>query len=198
MASLKQEFFFDSQLTSRSDTMEKLSPVQCVVMGVSGVGKSTICSALGSALSASVLDGDDLHPPENVRKMQAGIALQDEDRWVWLESVGHELKRWKDNREHGFVSCSALKRRYRDVLRSLSPDCIFVYLQAPKDAVIVRLTSRQGHYMPASLLDSQFAALEEPSPDEPVITIDASLPVREIVDLVIARLLLPSHLLLAD
>jgi gluconokinase len=170
--------------------MEKLAPVQCVVMGVSGVGKSTVCSALGSALSARVLDGDDLHPPDNVRKMQAGIALQDEDRWGWLESVGRELKTWKHNREHGFVSCSALKRRYRDVLRSISPDCVFIYLQAPKEAVIVRLTSRQGHYMPPSLLDSQFAALEEPTTDEHVITIDASLPVREIIDLVVARLLL--------
>jgi gluconokinase len=160
---------------------EMPSHVQCVVMGVSGIGKTTISGALAASLPAEAIDADNLHPPENVRKMQAGIPLQDEDRWGWLDRVAAVLQTWEERGLSGVIACSALKRRYRDLLRRGCPSVCFIYLRAPRDIVASRLAARQGHYMPVGLLDSQFAALEEPEADECVCEVDATLSPSEVV-----------------
>ena len=143
-----------------------------VVMGVAGCGKSTIAAALAGALEVQFVEGDELHPPGNVRKMAAGIPLTDEDRAPWLAALADRLRAARD-RDRGLVmTCSALKRRYRDVLRGGDPDARFIFLDGPRALVAERLASRTGHYMPASLLDSQFAALEKPGPDENALYCD--------------------------
>ncbi len=145
-----------------------------VVMGVAGTGKSTVAALLAGQLGWDLQEGDDLHPAANVAKMRAGHPLDDEDRWPWLERIGH----WID--EHllaglpGIVTCSALRRSYRDVLRR--PDVVFVHLVGSHELIAQRMAARQGHYMPTSLLDSQFATLEPPGPDERVITVDVAEP----------------------
>lgn len=137
-----------------------------VVMGVSGSGKSTVGSALADALGLTFVDGDSLHPPANVAKMAAGIPLDDADRAPWLDAVGAALARGD------VVACSALKRRYRDRLRELAPATRVVYLRGSRELLSERLAGRHHAFMPASLLDSQLAALEEPTPDEHAIVLD--------------------------
>ena len=129
-----------------------------VVMGVSGSGKTTVGRILAQALDADFVDGDDLHSEEARAKMSQGIALVDEDRWPWLDRVGARLAEGTV-----VIACSALKRVYRDRLRAgAGPALRFVYLNATPEAMRARVGSRKGHYMPASLVDSQFAALEPP------------------------------------
>ncbi|HKC26408.1 MAG TPA: gluconokinase [Jatrophihabitans sp.] len=144
-------------------------PPILVLMGVSGSGKSTVGHVLAERLGWDFGEGDDLHPPENVAKMAAGQPLTDEDRWPWLARV----RGWIDEHiragEPAIITCSALKRKYRDMLRD--PHVVFVYLAGPRDLVAARLAARQGHYMPESLLDSQLADLEPPEPDEQAITV---------------------------
>jgi len=141
-------------------------------MGVSGCGKSTVGGVLAGRLGWPLAEGDDLHPAENVAKMAAGHPLDDDDRRPWLARI----REWIDGRlgagESGIVTCSALKRRYRDVLRGDGGDVVFVYLHGTREQLLGRLTARQGHFMPASLLDSQLADLEPPQPDERAIQID--------------------------
>jgi gluconokinase len=141
-----------------------------VLMGVSGCGKSTIGGVLAGRLGWPLAEGDDLHPAANVAKMAAGHPLDDDDRWPWLARI----REWMDGREaageSGIVTCSALKRRYRDVLRD--GEVVFVYLHGTREQLLARLTARQGHFMPASLLDSQLADLEPPEPDERALRID--------------------------
>jgi gluconokinase len=141
-----------------------------VLMGVSGCGKSTIAGILAGRLSWDLCEGDDLHPPENVAKMAAGHPLTDEDRWPWLERIADWIRSHTEAGRPGIVTCSALKRSYRDVLRGQA--VVFVYLHGTRDQIATRLAARHGHYMPSSLLDSQFAALEPPGDDEHAWWID--------------------------
>jgi gluconokinase len=157
-----------------------------VVMGVAGAGKSTLGRALAAALGVSFVEGDTLHPPANVAKMAAGIPLDDADRRPFLEAVGSELAR---GRERGVVAtCSALKRRYRDTLRAYAADALFVLPELSREALAERLATRRGHYMPASLLDSQLAILERPSEDERALVVDGTAPTERQVTAVLAAL----------
>jgi len=140
-----------------------------VVMGVSGCGKTTVGRLLAQHLGVPYIEGDELHPPRNVKLMAAGTPLTDEDRVGWLEAVGAELAR----KSAGAVaSCSALRRSYRDRLRQAVPGLSFVHLHGSRALLSQRLAQRKGHYMPASLLDSQLQTLELPAPDEHVLQLD--------------------------
>ena len=154
-------------------------PARLVVMGVSGVGKSTVGRALSERLGVDFAEGDDFHSAASVARMAAGIALTDDDRAPWLERIG----RWLGERQEGGVaSCSSLRRAYRDRIRRLCPDVAFVHLAAGASLVRERVASRSGHYMPASLVDSQFEALEELAPDEVGIRLDASEEPAQLVE----------------
>lgn len=141
-----------------------------VLMGVSGCGKSTVAGVLAGRLDWDLGEGDDLHPAANVEKMAAGHALTDADRWPWLELVAQWIRDRTDAGRPGIITCSALKRSYRDVLRG--EHVVFVYLHGTMEQIATRLATRHGHYMPASLLDSQFADLEPPGEDERALSID--------------------------
>ncbi len=141
-----------------------------VLMGVSGCGKSTVAGVLAGRLGWDFEEGDDLHPAANVAKMAAGHALTDDDRWPWLERVAGWIEEHVAAGRSGIVTCSALKRSYRDVLRG--PHVTFVFLDGTHDEIAARLAKRHGHYMPYSLLDSQFADLEPPSADERALRVD--------------------------
>jgi carbohydrate kinase (thermoresistant glucokinase family) len=153
-----------------------------VVMGVSGIGKTTIGRRLAARLGASFLEGDDFHPAANVAKMRRGEPLDDADRQPWLEALAGELARRQAAGERVVLACSALRRRYRDLLRSRGAAVRFVYLAGDPAFVRQRLAGRKGHFMPPSLLDSQFAALEEPGADEAAIPVDAAATPEAIVD----------------
>lgn len=144
-------------------------------MGVSGCGKSTVGALLAHQLSAEFVEGDSLHPTSNVEKMAAGTPLTDADREGWLQTIAAQLGAAHDAGRSLVVSCSALKRAYRDTLRASAPDLRLVYLQGDFDLLGARVAARSGHYMPASLLASQFAALQEPTADEHAITLDCRL-----------------------
>ena len=156
-----------------------------VLMGVSGCGKSTIAALLAGRLGWPFAEGDDLHPPENVAKMRSGHPLSDADRTPWLERIAAWIDAQVGAGRSAIVTCSALKRSYRDLLRSQgSADTRFVYLRGSRPTIAERLADRRGHFMPASLLDSQFAALEEPGPDENASVCDIS----ESPDAIVANL----------
>jgi gluconokinase len=137
-----------------------------VVMGVSGSGKSRIGAAFARAVGVPFVEGDDYHPPANVERMSRGIPLTDEDRAGWLRALATRLRQASDNGAGLVLTCSALKRSYRDVLRAGAGGVQFVFLRGPRALIAERLASRRGHFMPASLLDSQLATLEEPTADE--------------------------------
>ena len=143
-----------------------------VVMGVSGSGKTTVARGIAERLGWECLEGDDLHPPANVAKMAAGTPLTDEDRWPWLEAIG----RWIDERARAgtsaTITCSALKRAYRDRLDGGRPSVVFCHVQVDPDVIAARVERRRGHYMPPSLLPSQLATLEPLADDEPGFTVD--------------------------
>jgi carbohydrate kinase (thermoresistant glucokinase family) len=168
------------------------------LFGPSGCGKSTVGEHLGAALggSALYLDGDDFHPPGNKEKMGAGIALQDEDRWPWFERIAAVAVEKSGTHRLLFVACSALKRAYRGRLRNLVEDVIgsgtvsFVWLDGSKELIASRIAERQHEYMPASLLDSQFAAFEEPAADEEVVRVSIDQEPGEIVGEIVERLAL--------
>jgi gluconokinase len=143
-----------------------------VVMGVAGTGKSTIAGLLAGHLGWDLTEGDDLHPPANVAKMSEGIPLTDEDRWPWLVKIAEWIDAQTAAGAPGIVTCSALKRSYRDRLRR--PNVIFVYLAGARELIAARMAARMDHFMPTALLDSQFATLEEPGSDESVIKVDLS------------------------
>jgi gluconokinase len=140
-----------------------------VVMGVSGAGKTTVAGILADMLRWDFVDGDDLHPATNVAKMSAGIPLTDEDRWPWLDRVAAWIRDQCAAGKPGIVTCSALKRVYRDKLAS--DNVVFVHLAGPRDAIASRLATRTGHYMPAPLLASQYSTLEPPAEDENVLSL---------------------------
>lgn len=146
-------------------------PLVLVIMGVSGCGKSTIAELLSERLGWPFEEGDALHPAANVAKMAAGHPLTDEDRWPWLEKVADWIEGELDAGRDGIITCSALKRSYRDILDRRGSGVEFVFLAGTHAEIAARLDHREGHFMPASLLDSQFATLEEPAADEPAIRI---------------------------
>ena len=150
-----------------------------VVMGVSGCGKSAVADGLGAALGVAVVDGDHLHTLEAVATMRAGTPLTDADRWPWLDRIGAALAA---PMQGCVVSCSALRRAYRDRLRAACPGLRFVFLDGDAALIGARLQARQGHYMPAALLASQLATLERPGADEPdVQRVDIAAPLAEVV-----------------
>ncbi len=153
-----------------------------VIMGVSGCGKTTVAKLLANRRGWSVIEGDALHPPANVQKMSAGIALTDEDRWPWLRAIAAEIDTRRARGEKSVVASSALKRAYRDILIGDRSDVVLVYLKGSKELIAERLKARRGHFMPPSLLDSQFATLEEPGPDETPIVLSIEPPAEAIVD----------------
>jgi len=150
-----------------------------VVMGVSGCGKSGAGRRLAAALGARFCEGDALHSPESVAKMAAGAPLEDADRWPWLDRVAERLRAGPPP---VVVACSALKRAYRDRLRAgAGGDVRFLHLTGARDVIAARMAARTGHYMPVSLPDSQFAALEPPEADEAVTTFDIAQPIDHLV-----------------
>ena len=150
-----------------------------VVMGVSGSGKTTIGTLLAQRLGCEFLDGDDFHPPQNVAKMAAGTPLDDADRRPWLEGLNAKLK----SREHAVLACSALKQSYREILAKDIPLCRFVFLKGSLELIRARLRERQHRYMPASLLESQFATLEPPAD---ALAVDIAQPPEHCVEQIVA------------
>lgn len=150
-----------------------------VVMGVTGSGKTAVGEALAHAISATYVDGDRLHPQANIAKMSAGIPLDDADRWPWLAKVGETLRQ---RPPPVIVGCSALKRAYRDFIteRAGAP-VLFIYLDGSRELISKRMHERTGHFMPTSLLDSQFATLEVPNEDENAIAVAIDAPLDQIV-----------------
>lgn len=150
-----------------------------IIMGVAGSGKSVVGTAVAARLGLDFVDGDDLHSAANVAKMSAGHPLDDEDRRPWLATIGRWLA---ERREEGaLATCSALKRSYRDQLRAACPGLVFVHLAGERGLIAQRVADRSGHFMPASLIDSQFATLEALADDEPGVTIDVDAPVDDVV-----------------
>jgi len=143
-----------------------------VLMGVSGVGKTEVGTRLAEALGGTFAEGDDYHPPANVEKMRNGVPLNDDDRRPWLETMSREIGKWLDAGDTVVLACSALKKRYREILQAGHAGVRFVYLKGSRELISSRLEQRRGHYMPSSLLDSQFDALEEPK-DAITVGIDA-------------------------
>ncbi len=143
-----------------------------VVMGVSGCGKSTVGRELARLLGVHYIEGDELHPPQNVQRMSAGIPLTDVDRHGWLQEVAGQLANATTQARGVVVSCSALKRSYRDLLRAGAPDVRFVHLHGSREVLAGRMAARTDHYMPASLLQSQLDTLEPPGVDENALTLD--------------------------
>jgi carbohydrate kinase (thermoresistant glucokinase family) len=159
-----------------------------VVMGVAGSGKTTVGALLAGQLGWPYAEADNFHPQSNVDKMAAGHPLTDVDRKPWLEAIGH----WIDERgaagEPGVVSCSGLKRAYRDRLRDGRPEVRMVFLQGSRELIMRRMITRHGHFMKPDMLDSQFADLEEPGPDEHVLVVSVDRTPEEIVDQILSGL----------
>jgi gluconokinase len=164
------------------------SPSVVVVMGVSGCGKSTIASMLAHRLNWIFEEGDWFHPPSNVEKMHGGVPLTDADRWPWLHGIAAWINATRRVGNHGTVACSALKRAYRDILVGERPDVRIVYLKGGRDLIARRMAARDGHFMPPALLESQFATLEEPRPDEHPIVVSIAPHPREIVEEIVKKL----------
>jgi carbohydrate kinase (thermoresistant glucokinase family) len=165
-----------------------VAPSVLVVMGVSGSGKSTIGSQLALALRWDFEDGDWFHPARNIDKMHAGIPLTDEDRAPWLIAIADFVDQARLARAHVVIACSALKRRYRAVIIGNRPDVRLVYLKGDLGLISRRVATRHEHFMPASLLKSQFEALEEPGPDENPVVVSIAPRPREIVAQILADL----------
>jgi gluconokinase len=173
------------------DRIQRLSLApQIVVMGVSGSGKSTLAGRLASSLGLHMVDGDDLHLPESVAKMAAGIPLEDADRWPWLDRIGQYLREAAEHPAHGrIVACSALKRVYRDHIRLLAPSVRFVFLDGEPELIRQRIARRTGHYMRADLLASQLQTLERPQEDESdVITLDIRAAPAQLAEMAVRAL----------
>ena len=159
-----------------------------VVMGVSGSGKTTVGQQLAARLGLPYAEADDFHPPANVAKMAAGHPLTDADRRPWLDAIAAWIDARRATGTGGVVTCSALRRAYRDRLAAGRPDVRLVHLRGDKALIAARLADRRGHFFKAALLDTQFAALEEPTPDEGVLTVSVDRPPAEIVDDIATRL----------
>jgi gluconokinase len=159
-----------------------------VVMGVSGSGKTTVARALAERLSCRMLEGDSLHSAANIERMSAGVPLTDEDRGAWLLAIREQIRAAAHENKGLVVSCSALKRRYRDILREGASRVIFVYLHGERELLARRLSERRNHFMSPSLLDSQLETLEPPGTDELVIACNISSAPQAIVDAILEHL----------
>lgn len=159
-----------------------MKPSVLILMGVSGCGKSTVAAILASRLGWPFEEGDALHPQANIEKMAAGHPLTDADRGPWLAKVADWIDERLDAGENGLITCSALKRSYRDLINRRGSGLMFVFLAGSKETIAARLAARHGHFMRASLLDSQFADLEEPATDEPAIRVDIGPPAAKIAE----------------
>ncbi|MFB7947852.1 gluconokinase [Kitasatospora phosalacinea] len=167
---------------------ENQQPPVVVVMGVSGVGKTTVARLLADRLDLPYAEADDFHPAANIAKMSAGTPLDDRDRLPWLQALGGWLGERSAVGSGGVVTCSALKRRYRDVLRAACPDAFFLHLSGSHDLVGDRMAHRTGHFMPTSLLDSQYAALEPLQADEDGTVLDVGADPDTLVGRAVAAL----------
>jgi gluconokinase len=165
-----------------------------VVMGVAGSGKTTVGEKLAEQLGWAYEDGDRFHPKANVEKMSAGQPLTDEDRWPWLQAIADEIDRVCSQGGHVVISCSALKRAYRDVLVHGRDDVRIVYLDGMQHLIARRLGARKGHFMPPTLLESQFKTLEPPGPEENPVTVSIDASVEGIVDDIVSKLALDPDL----
>jgi gluconokinase len=163
-------------------------PVIAIVMGVSGSGKTTVSVLLSAALGCQFQEGDDLHPAANVEKMRSGAPLTDADRLPWLHKIAEEIDGWRKHGESGILTCSALKRSYRDIIIRDRSDVTLVYLKGSRDLIHRRMAARHEHFMPLALLDSQFAALQEPTPDEHPLTVDVGGKPAEIASEIVRQL----------
>jgi len=167
---------------------EAKRPLAVVLMGVSGCGKSTVGGELSRLLGWPFRDADSFHPPANIEKMSRAVPLTDEDRWPWLDAIAG----WIDERiargEPGIVSCSALKRAYRARIGAKRQGVRLVYLLGSQDMIAARLAARTDHFMPAGLLASQFAALEEPGPEERALVVGIAMPPRYMASSIIEKL----------
>ncbi|RUU54062.1 gluconokinase [Mesorhizobium sp. M2C.T.Ca.TU.009.01.2.1] len=150
-------------------------------MGVAGCGKTAVGEALAGALGAGFIEGDRLHPPENVARMARGEPLTDALREGWLDAIGEHIAASVAGKRKAVAACSALKRTYRDRLSRFCPEIIFLYLKIDRETAWRRVANRKGHFMPASLVDSQFATLEEPAADERAVTVDGTQSVAGIL-----------------
>jgi carbohydrate kinase (thermoresistant glucokinase family) len=159
-----------------------------VVMGVSGSGKTTVAAMLAGALHCQFQEGDDLHPSSNVAKMRSGTPLTDADRLPWLHKIAAEIDEWRARGESGVLTCSALKRSYRDIIIGNRRDVTLVYLRGSRDLIHERMAARHEHFMPVALLDSQFATLQEPDADENAIIVDVGARPAEIVAKIVREL----------
>lgn len=159
-----------------------------IVMGVSGCGKSTVAALLAGRLGWAFMEGDALHPPANVEKMSQGIPLTDADRLPWLQDIAKTVQDWRQHGQSGVIACSSLRRYYREIILDHADDLCFAYLRGGFPLIEQRLTARQGHYMPLSLLESQFKTLEEPMADEPAITLDVGAPAETLTSTIIEAL----------
>lgn len=175
------------QTPPREDNSPR-GPRVVVVMGVSGCGKSTVGALLALRLRWEFEDADWFHPAANVDKMHSGIPLTDEDRWPWLDAVAARIDKTRRSGGHDIIACSALKRRYRNVLIGNRSDVRLVYLKGDETLIARRIATRHEHFMPRSLLHSQFGALEEPGPDENPIVISIEPRPREIVAQILSAL----------
>ena len=163
-------------------------PLIVVVMGVSGSGKSTVAALLAAALGCHFQEGDDLHPRETVEKMRSGTPLTDADRMPWLRKIVEKIDGWLARGQCSVLTCSALKRSYRDITIGDRRDVVLVYLKGSRDLIRRRIGARHEHFMPVALLDSQFATLEEPTPEEHPITVDVGGKPAEIVHEIVRQL----------
>jgi gluconokinase len=152
-----------------------------IAMGPAGCGKTVVGRAVAAALQVEFIDGDDLHPVENVAKMKRGQALTDDDRWPWLDRIANVMAARAASDQSLIVACSALRRIYRDRLRRGDPALRFVFLDAPQDVLERRLIARTGHFMPTSLVASQCATLERPDGEQGVLTVNATASIEDIV-----------------
>jgi gluconokinase len=171
----RNALYFLSKWDSAIQNIKMNGPL--VIMGVAGCGKSSFAAALSQALGWQLIEGDEFHPPENVNKMRAGIPLKDEDRAGWLDVLALELVR---SGTCAVLTCSALKKAYRDRLRDSVPGLRFVHLDLTREQSMARVTQRPGHYFQPALVDSQFATLEKPVNEAGVLTVDATQSIETI------------------
>jgi gluconokinase len=169
------------EATAQSKASNVRPGLAIVVMGVAGCGKSAVGNALAAALGATFVEGDGLHPPENVARMASGEPLTDALREGWLDAIGRQIATSAGSGQGVVAACSALKRSYRDRLRGFCRDIVFVYLEIDPATAKRRVGNRRGHFMPASLVDSQFAILEAPAAGERALTLDGTHPVAKLV-----------------
>lgn len=190
----RQEGVYDATWSStpapmvRSPRAHHSQARHCRCHGVSGSGKTTVAALLAAALGCQFQEGDDLHPAANVEKMHSGTPLTDADRLPWLQRIAEEIDGWRARGESGVMTCSALKRSYRDIIIGDRPDVTLVYLRGSHDLMRRRMAARHEHCMPVALLDSQFTTLQEPTPDEHPIAVNVGGRPAEIAEEIVHQL----------